>query len=275
MSNQVIGDLLCLILDLNPVKWSQSTSLSLDVALNQILIFANSHLAIRHENQIALFAATQGRAQQLYSTQLPPIDDEDRFSRTNNTNIYQQFRIVDELVTERIKKMVKETTSDDDEEEKKSVNLVGALSMALCRKIPHPLLPSFSHILMPLFIDMYRYQSTKSLFLLLFNNCLLLLVVVEFSIEIFRNLEYKSPTPNPDPLCNSRRTKLLRTHHELYLYRSKVRASFHPLLSVSRSDPSLSENNATRIGHTNTRTFRSTSSRSSGKMQYSSNKHLT
>lgn len=130
MSNQVIGDLLCLILDLNPVKWSQSTSLSLDVALNQILIFANSHLAIRHENQIALFAATQGRAQQLYSTQLPPIDDEDRFSRTNNTNIYQQFRIVDELVTDRIKKLVKETSND--EGEKKSVNLVGALSMALC-----------------------------------------------------------------------------------------------------------------------------------------------
>ena len=136
MSNQVTGDLLCLILDLNPIKWSQSQTLSLDLALNQILIFANSHLAIRHENQIAIFAATQGTAQQLYSSQLPITEAEKSIGDSGSgSNIYQQFRVVDDVVTQRIKNLVKET-SNQGEEEKKSVNLVGALSMALCRSFP-------------------------------------------------------------------------------------------------------------------------------------------
>lgn len=84
MAAQVTGDLLCLIvcgslatrsvttslihllrldqLDLNPLAWSGSANLTLDSALDQILVFANSHLALRHENQIALFAATNSSA---------------------------------------------------------------------------------------------------------------------------------------------------------------------------------------------------------------------
>lgn len=58
-------------LDLNPLAWSLSgqaapddpigDSLSLQQALDQILIFSNAHLSLRHENQVAVFAAGLGK----------------------------------------------------------------------------------------------------------------------------------------------------------------------------------------------------------------------
>ncbi|GAA6007503.1 hypothetical protein JCM11491_004188 [Sporobolomyces phaffii] len=146
MTTQVTGDLLCLILDLNPLAWSQSTSLSLDNALDQILVFANSHLALRHENQIALFAATHTTARQLYSSQLPPQPEaEDPFetensrqqkrARENDSNVYQSFRVVDENVVKGVKNMMTSLPPLDATSEpgsRKGVNLVAALSMALC-----------------------------------------------------------------------------------------------------------------------------------------------
>ncbi|GAA5960888.1 hypothetical protein JCM3765_007525 [Sporobolomyces pararoseus] len=146
MAAQVTGDLLCLILDLNPLAWSASSTLTLDNALDQILVFANSHLALRHENQIALFAATNTSARQLYSSQLPPQpQEEDPFEsqdtreekrrKERDSNIYQSFRVVDENVVKGIKKLVKDLPSAESESEepvRKGVNLVGALSMALC-----------------------------------------------------------------------------------------------------------------------------------------------
>lgn len=58
-------------LDLNPLAWSLSgqpaaddltgDSLSLQQALDQILIFCNAHLSLRHENQVAVFAAGLGK----------------------------------------------------------------------------------------------------------------------------------------------------------------------------------------------------------------------
>ncbi|GAA5877992.1 hypothetical protein JCM16303_002807 [Sporobolomyces ruberrimus] len=146
MTTQVTGDLLCLILDLNPSSWASSDTLSLDAALDQILVFANSHLALRHENQIALFAATNKTSRQLYSSQLPPrpeeedpfetdLGREERRRRERDSNVYQSFRIVDENVVKGVKNLIKELPPSDSVSEqgaRKGVNLVGALSMALC-----------------------------------------------------------------------------------------------------------------------------------------------
>lgn len=97
-SSTDVGDLLCLIvrlllphpitsslnsptptptlslqLDLNPLAWhlsaqptttstsTNSDSLSLEQALEHILIFGNAHLSLRHENQLAVFAAGFGK----------------------------------------------------------------------------------------------------------------------------------------------------------------------------------------------------------------------
>lgn len=55
-------------LDLNPVAWALSErvspdgdELSLESALDQIIIFCNAHLALRHENALAVFAAGFGK----------------------------------------------------------------------------------------------------------------------------------------------------------------------------------------------------------------------
>ncbi|GAA5891708.1 hypothetical protein JCM8208_007377 [Rhodotorula glutinis] len=130
----VTGDLLCLIIDLNPAAWAQSAqpgpsstdSLSLEQALDHALVFCNAHLALRHENQLAVFAAAPGLSRQLFSSHLSPTTAST--SAPSDSNIYQQFRIVDERVTQGVKDLMRELPDDPPP----GANLVGALSMALC-----------------------------------------------------------------------------------------------------------------------------------------------
>ncbi|GAA6060820.1 hypothetical protein JCM10212_000593 [Sporobolomyces blumeae] len=149
MASIVTGDLLCLILDLNPTAWAASANpppasstapLSLDSALDQVLVFANAHLALRHENQIAVFAAGLGSARQLYSShfasthaasdrpQGPGDDGTEDDESQSDSNMYRQFRVVDDHVKRHVKDLVRDMPRDSD----RGVNLVGALSMALC-----------------------------------------------------------------------------------------------------------------------------------------------
>lgn len=66
-------DLLTIILDLNPLAWAdldpnpnpngeddQVESRTLISVIESILIFSNSHLALRHENAIAIYGASLG-----------------------------------------------------------------------------------------------------------------------------------------------------------------------------------------------------------------------
>ncbi|GAA5930775.1 TFIIH/NER complex subunit TFB4 [Sporobolomyces koalae] len=131
MTSTVTGDLLCLIVDLNPAIWATSTSLQLDHALDHILVFANSHLALRHENEIALFAATPHLAYLLYSSHLPP-PPQSSLDRDDDFNMYQSFRIVDRAVVSQVKQLVNDSSPTTDDSTPRGVNLVGALSMALC-----------------------------------------------------------------------------------------------------------------------------------------------
>ncbi|CEQ42689.1 SPOSA6832_04535 [Sporobolomyces salmonicolor] len=135
-ANAVAGDLLCLILDLNPASWAQSAhpspggdALSLDQALDHVLVFCNAHLALRHENEVAVFGATIGSSRQLFSSQLTPTSSSSApFFPSHDSNIYQQFRVVDERIAAGIKGLIADMPEDSD----RGVNLVGALSMALC-----------------------------------------------------------------------------------------------------------------------------------------------
>ncbi|SGZ34910.1 BQ5605_C074g12903 [Microbotryum silenes-dioicae] len=124
------GYLLCVILDLNPLAWSLSSvadpqthdQLSLEQALDQVLIFANAHLALRHENQIAVF----GRDIRCHA------------------NTYQQFRIVNKGTTNGVRNMMAEQS--DDNVGKADVDMVGALAMVLCRRaLFSALLPRFAY----------------------------------------------------------------------------------------------------------------------------------
>lgn len=57
---------LVLILDLHPTSWSTkshgatSSVLSLDKALDCLLVFVNGHLALRNGNEVVLYVALQG-----------------------------------------------------------------------------------------------------------------------------------------------------------------------------------------------------------------------
>ncbi|TNY17428.1 transcription factor Tfb4-domain-containing protein [Rhodotorula diobovata] len=134
----VTGDLLCLIIDLNPVAWAHSAhqaspgddSLSLEQALDHALVFCNAHLALRHENQLAVFAAAPGVSRQLFSSQLSPTSSSSSSSSSpsSDTNIYQQFRIVDQQLTRGVKDLMRDLPDDPEP----GANLVGALSTALC-----------------------------------------------------------------------------------------------------------------------------------------------
>ncbi|BGP19818.1 hypothetical protein JCM10213_003127 [Rhodosporidiobolus nylandii] len=136
----VTGDLLCLILDLNPVAWAASgvaaagsdDALALKDALDHVLVLCNAHLALRHENEIAVFAAGPGKSRQLFSSHLYHSSAAASASTSSSagadSNIYQQFRIVDQQLTRGVKEMMEEMPEEADG----GVNLVGALSMALC-----------------------------------------------------------------------------------------------------------------------------------------------
>ncbi|KAM0754829.1 Tfb4-domain-containing protein [Meredithblackwellia eburnea MCA 4105] len=133
------GDLLCLILDLNPVAWSlankakdedEDDNLSLESALDQVLIFCNAHLALQHENELAVFAAGFGKSRMLFSSQLTPLGSSvASTSSLRDSNTYQQFRMVDERLVTGVKEVMSVLP---DEGAEATVGLVGALAMALC-----------------------------------------------------------------------------------------------------------------------------------------------
>ncbi|ORY85940.1 transcription factor Tfb4, partial [Leucosporidium creatinivorum] len=126
-------------LDLNPLAWSLSgesspedppaDSLTLQQALDQILIFCNAHLSLRHENQVAVFAAGLGKSRQLFSSTLTP-SSASTSSGVRDSNTYQQFRVVDERIAEGVREVIAEL--QDEDASAGTVGLVGALSMALC-----------------------------------------------------------------------------------------------------------------------------------------------
>lgn len=59
------SNLLVIIIDTNPFAWEESskadTPLSLDTALNQLLVFVNAHLALKYNNKVAIIASHIGQ----------------------------------------------------------------------------------------------------------------------------------------------------------------------------------------------------------------------
>lgn len=121
---------LSLILDLSPTQWHLcSTSqhpLPLNVFLSHLLTFINSHIALKHENTLAVFAALPGKSEMLFSSadmitasSLEPAD----------SNTYQPFRTVDAAVMKGISDRL---DAVDKTSEEAPCALVGALTKALC-----------------------------------------------------------------------------------------------------------------------------------------------
>ncbi|EGG01701.1 uncharacterized protein MELLADRAFT_110826 [Melampsora larici-populina 98AG31] len=131
------ADLLIIILDLNPSSWSnfkhQSTSseefIELTSFLETVLVFSNTHLSIRHENSLAIYASMIGTSELLYSTLENGVKN-DSVSGHRDSNTYQTFRVLDDCVSDCVKKLMK--VNDQDLKSGQPTGTVNALAKALC-----------------------------------------------------------------------------------------------------------------------------------------------
>ncbi|KAJ1032444.1 hypothetical protein NDA16_000468 [Ustilago loliicola] len=167
-------DFLVLVLDINPLSWTRrsealgkgkekevSSDVALEDALSAIMILLNAHMAMQHENGLAIYAAAgTGTAQLLYSTasfsEKASLSGSSSASTSSSThkpdaNTYQHFKLVDDNLEQGIRdtcksmfdraRQAQETVeaNADNEAAKhaalaRSVNvgIVSALSQALC-----------------------------------------------------------------------------------------------------------------------------------------------
>ncbi|KAA1133364.1 RNA polymerase II transcription factor B subunit 4 [Puccinia graminis f. sp. tritici] len=133
------ADLLTVILDLNPLAWadlesgeSQEETTSLVSVIESFLIFANSHLALRHENAIAVYGASLGSSELLYSSlQAKPITTKSsQPSGSRDANTYQSFRILNDSIASGVKQLA--TLTQSSSMTGKQPGIVKALAKALC-----------------------------------------------------------------------------------------------------------------------------------------------
>ncbi|KAG6833522.1 hypothetical protein H0H87_005173 [Tephrocybe sp. NHM501043] len=91
---------LSVILDLTPSQWhasahAQPHPLALNVFLAQLLAFLNAHIAAKHENTLAVFAAFPGKR---FISVLNPDPD----AQVIDANSFPPFRLVDSAIVTRI-----------------------------------------------------------------------------------------------------------------------------------------------------------------------------
>ncbi|KAI7902307.1 TFIIH subunit Tfb4/p34 [Cokeromyces recurvatus] len=131
------SNLLIIIIDTNPFAWEESSKaenpLSLDQALNQILIFINAHLALKYDNKVVAIASHVGQSKILY----PLPDDEEPTMSVNgnkrNANMYPHFQVVTEQIVSNLQKLLSSTNTEFlNKDIGVSPTITGALSMALC-----------------------------------------------------------------------------------------------------------------------------------------------
>ncbi|BFZ60272.1 RNA polymerase II transcription factor B subunit 4 [Saitoella coloradoensis] len=140
--------LLVVILDTNPFAWeSLSSILTLEKALAQLLIFVNAHLALSHDNRVALLASHIDRAEFLYpdihasqsrealAAPAPQgtgnedtVTDDGTHSRLANS--YRPFRTVDDTVHHNLRSFLSHPTTSTPTTQSSSL-IAGALTRAL------------------------------------------------------------------------------------------------------------------------------------------------
>ncbi|CAG8520965.1 5446_t:CDS:2 [Diversispora eburnea] len=101
--NEDDANLFVLIIDTNPMNWTKVANkqtmgkcLTLQQILRQLLAFINAHLALKHDNEVAVIASHIGVRQKTRRSH----GDSDQSS---NSNMYQRFRVIDDQVTSNMK----------------------------------------------------------------------------------------------------------------------------------------------------------------------------
>ncbi|KAJ2453076.1 RNA polymerase II transcription factor B subunit 4 [Coemansia sp. RSA 2336] len=115
------SSLLVVVLDVNASAWTQSP-LSLDKALQQLIIFINAYLALNPENKLVVLGASHKECRYLFPA------DPSSAPPTHDIQVYEQFRAVDVQVLSGVHEML---SSHTDSDEQQSL-IARALSKALC-----------------------------------------------------------------------------------------------------------------------------------------------
>ncbi|CAG8439008.1 18951_t:CDS:2 [Rhizophagus irregularis] len=119
--NEDDANLLVLIIDTNPLIWTKSAkSLSLKEALRHLLVFINAHLALKHDNEVAVIASHIG------------VRLSENTDQAVDSNLYQRFKVVNDQVISNMKDLFEDVSTLNSYPDKASSMIAGALSMALC-----------------------------------------------------------------------------------------------------------------------------------------------
>lgn len=137
--------LLVIIIDTNPVWWGQhflqdNNQCDLFGCLDSILVFANSHLMMKHGNQLAIIASHTNQSYFLYpqGKTEEPVVTSDTNSETPTDEIgprpssdgrYELFTQVDEQITTQVKSLI---LGAEEGQLYSDCVVAGSLAMALC-----------------------------------------------------------------------------------------------------------------------------------------------
>ncbi|KAJ1831131.1 RNA polymerase II transcription factor B subunit 4 [Coemansia sp. RSA 2711] len=117
------SSLLVVILDVNASAWARSP-LSLDKALQQMVIFINAYLALNPENRLVVLATNHSDCRYLFPSDPASVPPE------HDIRVYEQFRVVDIKVLSGAQSMLAAQVNGGAEEQQSLISR--ALSMALC-----------------------------------------------------------------------------------------------------------------------------------------------
>ncbi|ODQ66990.1 transcription factor Tfb4 [Nadsonia fulvescens var. elongata DSM 6958] len=160
-----IPSLLTIIIETHPGTWTRiSDSISFKSVLSSLLIFINAHLALHNNNKVAVIAShtdyakfiyppepvqpTKGSASNSYTNSIPNGNnvnsrvESSNVSNGTNSNMYRQFREVNEAVMKGLEDLMVPLASDISIDTSESFNehdyyhesksaIAGALSLAL------------------------------------------------------------------------------------------------------------------------------------------------
>ncbi|XP_071946497.1 general transcription factor IIH subunit 3-like [Antedon mediterranea] len=132
MSDEEDCDCLVVIVDVNPVWWGQRSKSSHQITLTEcienVLVFVNSHLMMKHTNQIAIIASHTHESRFLYPRRNSESTDATDEIRSADGK-YELFALVDNTVMEEFKKLMTESHTGSVHTD---TLLSGSLAMALC-----------------------------------------------------------------------------------------------------------------------------------------------
>ncbi|XP_033126678.1 general transcription factor IIH subunit 3-like [Anneissia japonica] len=132
MAEEEDCDSLVVIVDVNPVWWGQrseasssSSQITLTECMENILVFVNSHLMMKHTNQVAVIASHTNESRFLY----PKPNTEEVEEVRSVDGKYELFTAVDDTIMKELRKLMTESQTGSVHTD---TLLSGSLAMALC-----------------------------------------------------------------------------------------------------------------------------------------------